>query len=186
MLKSMADEPETGQAPAKPGGVAGPAMVVERAAPFFPDGSLRAALLAYPNAGQWMRTGAFVKYQSTGGKPPRTMVVALTNSELVLLDAHVRRGQTSLGRRFSRWAAWPLRSLKVDVGHARSIPALSIAVVDTGETFDFSFGTGMAVRGNRAAADLIETAIEPLFPPPREEDSCLPPVHYDPKDRVLL
>jgi len=72
------------------------------------------------------------------------------------------------------------------VGHARNIPALSVAVVDTEETFDFSFGTGPALKGNRAAADLIEAAIEPVFPAPREEDGYISAVHDDPKDGILL
>jgi hypothetical protein len=182
----MGDQLETTQPRSTPAGAAGPAVVVERTARLFPDSSLRAALLATPNPSQWRRTGAFHRYQPAGGKPPQMIVVALTDSELVLLDAHVPRGRTALGDRFSRWAAWPIRSLKVDVGHARTLPMLTIAIVDADELFVLTFYTGLAYRGNREAADAIEAAVEPLFPEPREEDGYLPPVQYDPKDRILL
>jgi hypothetical protein len=55
MLIAMADQPDTGQPPPELEGVAGPRTVIDRVAPVFPNGSLRAVLLASPNSGQWMR-----------------------------------------------------------------------------------------------------------------------------------
>jgi hypothetical protein len=55
MLIAMADQPDTGQQPPELEGVAGTRTVIDRVASLFPNGSLRAALLASPNSGQWLR-----------------------------------------------------------------------------------------------------------------------------------
>jgi hypothetical protein len=150
----------TGQQPADlPPDVAGPRSLVDRIAPLFPGSSLRAALPAQPIRYQWIRTGDFLEYQASGQKPPRMMVLALTDSELVLLDAHFRHGQVRLWRKFSRWASWPLGSLEADLADSSILPKLTIRVLGSKSTFPFTVFIGPAYRGTRDAVELIESAI---------------------------
>jgi hypothetical protein len=139
--------------------IVGPRFLVELVAPLFPDNSVRAVSPAEPIRYQWIRDGAFLEYQTSGRRPPRMMVLVLTDNELTLLDAHFRHFRVRLWREFSHWASWPLGSIEAELADNSFLPKLTIRLRDSDKAFPFTVLLGRGFHANREAADFVESAI---------------------------
>jgi hypothetical protein len=143
-----------------PHGAVGPAKVLALLESML--GSVHAAVVARPRRWIWTRSDAWRVHNGDAGDPPRMMVLALTESSLVMYDAHFRAGQLSMGHRLSMWALWPRDGVTVTVDDSSYFPKLTVAFQEaTTEALPFEISCrGLIHRGNREALDLLINAFE--------------------------